>query len=135
MEPAATSGKLAAGDWRSGSGFAAGVGRAEVAGGTDAAEYYSGRGGDPAEYAGAFLHAAERRADGAGVWAGAGAKSGAKGFERAFAGQRQRDQRRFPAPVAEGPPGGAGMGGFFGVAGGPGSVCVVLVWALGGERV
>src|SRR5260370_12737648 len=112
MEPAATSGKLAAGDWRSGSGFAAGVGRAEVAGGTDAAEYYSGRGGDPAEYAGAFLHAANRRADGAGVWAGTGAKGGAKGFERAFAGQRQRDQRRVPARAGAGRRGAAGRGAF-----------------------
>src|SRR5260370_38412361 len=110
MEPAATSGKLAAGDWRSGSGFAAGVGRAEVAGGADAAEYYSGRGGDPAGYAGAFLHAAERRADGAGVWAGAGAKSGPKGFERALAGQRQRDQRRVTARAPRGGRAGGGSG-------------------------
>src|SRR5712664_3420667 len=130
-DPAAPGGEFAAGDWRSGSGFAAGVGRAEVAGGADAAEYYSGRGGDPAEYARAGVHAGDGGSDGAGVWAGAGAESGAQGFERAFAGQRQGDQRRIPPRAAARRGGGAGSGAFVDAAGGGGTADEELCGAEG----
>src|SRR5712664_198044 len=130
-DPAATGRELAAGRRWGGGGDTARVGRPEVAGGADAAEYYSGGSGDPDEYAGAGVHAGDGGSDGAGVWAGAGAKSGAQGFKRALAGQRQGDQRRIPprAPARRG--GGAGSGAFVDAAGGGGTADEELCGASG----
>jgi len=50
-DPAATGGELDPGDWRGGSGYAAGMGRPEIAGSADAAGHHSGGGSDSPEYA------------------------------------------------------------------------------------